>query len=55
VSAEREVYAWSNVTGWMTQLPLSEALRRRLNWAETPEALFPQELPDIRLPDDGRL
>lgn len=54
-AADPEVYAWSNITGWMTQLPRSEADRRHLTWAATPESLYPQELPNIRLPGDGRL
>ena len=36
---EPEVYIVSDVTGWVTQVPLSEAVRRGLDFADTPQGL----------------
>lgn len=36
---EPEVYCISDVTGWLTQMPRSEAIRKRLDFADTPEGL----------------
>lgn len=38
---EPEVYIVSDITGWVTQVPLSEAVRRGLDFADTPQGLGP--------------
>lgn len=36
---EREVWAWSDRTGWLTQMPLSEAICKGYDWGDTNEEL----------------